>query len=64
MNVQQAASATINKRKLAYRQAAADPVKQKQVVARLLRSLTAAKAKNPTTNQPYTESELEAELSR
>jgi hypothetical protein len=63
-NLQQNVIDTINQRKLAYRQAAANPVKQKQVVAKLLRSLTAANAKNPATNQPYTESELEAELSR
>ena len=64
MNVQQAASATINKRKLAYRQAAADPVKQKQVVADLLRALNAANVINPATNQPYTSAQVEAELSK
>ena len=64
MNVQQAASATINKRKLAYRQAAADPVKQKQVVADLLRALNAANVVNPATNQPYTSAQVEAELSK
>jgi hypothetical protein len=62
-NPQTAAAQSITAKKQAY-QSSNNPTAKATIVTTLMQQLNRANVVNPATNQPYTQAELEAELSR
>lgn len=62
-NAQTAAAQSITAKKQAY-QSSNNPTAKATIVTTLMQQLNRANVVNPATNQPYTQAELEAELSR